>query len=95
MKKVLMSFFKIFFFSFFFFYFIATLFIYYLFLAASVLVAVHGLSLVVVSKGYSYSSLRCAGFSLPWLLFLWSMGSRCAGFSSCGMRASVVVARGL
>ena len=30
-----------------------------------------------------YSSLRCAGFSLPWLLLLQSMGSRCTGFSSC------------
>ena len=31
-----------------------------------------------------YSSLRCAGFSLWWLLLLWSTGSRHAGFSSCG-----------
>ena len=31
-----------------------------------VFVAAHGLSLVVVSGGYS--SLRCAGFSLRWLL---------------------------
>ena len=30
------------------------------------------------------SSLRCAGFSLQWLLLLWSMGSRRTGFSSCG-----------
>ena len=41
------------------------------------------------------SSLRCAGFSLQWLLLLWSTGSRHAGFSSCGMWASVVVALGL
>ena len=34
-----------------------------------------------------YSSLRCAGFSLWWLLLLWSMGSRRMGFSSCGMQA--------
>ena len=34
----------------------------YLFLAALVLVAVHGLSLVAVSRGYSL--LRCVGFSL-------------------------------
>ena len=27
------------------------------------------------------------GFSLQWLLLLWSMGSRCVGFSSCGSRA--------
>ena len=47
-----------------------------------------------------YSSLRCAGFSLLWLLLLRSTGSRHAGFSSCaswalGARASLVVARGL
>ena len=47
-----------------------------------VFVAVRGLSLVVVSRGYS--SLWCAGFSLWWLLSLQSMGSRCVGFSSCG-----------
>ena len=41
-----------------------------------------GLSLVVVSGGYS--SLWWAGFSLQWLLLLQSMGSRCTGFSSCG-----------
>ena len=44
-----------------------------------------GLSLVAVSGGYS--SLWCVGFSLSWLLLLRSMGSRHAGFSSCGMRA--------
>ena len=43
------------------------------------------LSLVVVSGGYS--SLRCMGFSLRWLLLLQSMGSRRAGFSSCSTRA--------
>ena len=46
-----------------------------------VFVAVPGLSLVVASGGYSL--LRCAGFSLRWLLLLWSMGSRYMGFSSC------------
>ena len=30
------------------------------------------------------SSLRCAGFSLQWLLLLWSSGSRRTGFSCCG-----------
>ena len=34
-----------------------------------------------------YSSLWCVGFSLRWLLLLWSMGCRCT--------ASVAVARGL
>ena len=47
-----------------------------------VFVAVHGLSLVVKSRGYS--SLWCMGFSLQWLLLLQSTGSRHAGFSSCG-----------
>ena len=50
-----------------------------------VFVAMHGLSLVVASGGYS--SLWCAGFSLRWLVLLWSTGSRHAGFSSCGSRA--------
>ena len=50
-----------------------------------VFVAACGLSLVAASRGYS--SLRCAGFSLQWLLLLQSTGSRHVG--------SVVVARGL
>ena len=50
-----------------------------------VFVAARGLSLVAASGGYS--SLWCAGFSLPWLLLLRSTGSRCVGFSSCGTRA--------
>ena len=70
-----------------------------------VFVAVCGLSLVVASGGYS--SLRCTGFSLRWLLLLRSTGSRHAGFSSCSLQAqqlwlvgsralaSVVVARRL
>ena len=57
----------------------------YLFLASWVFVAAQGLSLVVVRGGYS--SLQCAGFSLQWLLLLWSTGSRRVG--------SVAVARGL
>ena len=51
-----------------------------------VFVAAQELSLVAVSGGYS--SLRCVGFSLRWLLLLRSTGSRRA-------QASVVVARGL
>ena len=47
-----------------------------------VFVAMHGLSPVVVSGGYS--SLWCAGFSLQWFHLLQSMGSRRTGFSSCG-----------
>ena len=50
-----------------------------------VFIAVCELSLVVVSRGYS--SLRCVGFSLRWLLLLWSLGSGCAGLSSCGTQA--------
>ena len=48
-------------------------------------VAGRGLSLVAASGGYS--PLRCTGFSLRWLILLWSTGSRCTGFSSCGMWA--------
>ena len=44
-----------------------------------------GFPLVVASGGYS--SLRCVGFSLWWLLLLRSTGSRHAGFSSCGTQA--------
>ena len=60
-------------------------FIYFLFIyfwLHWVLVAVHKLSLVEESGGYS--SLQCLGFSLRWLLFLRSTGSRRTGFHSCG-----------
>ena len=50
-----------------------------------VFVAARGLSLVAASWGCS--SLRCAGFSLRWLLLLRSTGSRRVGFSTCGTRA--------
>ena len=59
--------------------------LFYLFLAA--------LGLRCCTQAFSscskrgYSLLRCAGLSLQWLLLLQSMGSRCAGFSSCGSRA--------
>ena len=49
-----------------------------------VFVAAHRLLLVVASG--SYSSLQSAGFSSQWLL-LWNTGSRCVGFSSCGLWA--------
>ena len=63
-----------------------------------VFVAACRLSLVAESGGYSW--LRCSAFSLRWLLLLWSMGSRCAGFSSWYTWAleragSVVLAHGL
>ena len=47
-----------------------------------VFVAARGLFLVAASGGYS--SLRCAGFSLQWLLLLRTTGSRHVGSSSCG-----------
>ena len=50
-----------------------------------VFVAASRLSLVAASRGYSL--LRRAGFSLRWLLLLRSVGSRRAGFSSCGVWA--------
>ena len=65
------------------FFFLVNLFIY--FWLCWVFVAARGLSLVAASWGYS--SLRCAGISLWWLLLLRSMGSRCVGFSSCGSQA--------
>ena len=40
-----------------------------------------GFSLVAVSKGSFL--LWCSGFSLQWLLLLWSSGSRHMGFSNC------------
>ena len=58
-----------------------------------VLAAVRVLSPVAASGGHSL--LRCTGFSLRRPLLLRSTGSRRTGFSSCGTRASVVVARGL
>ena len=50
-----------------------------------VFISVWGLSLVAASGGHSL--LWCMGFSLRWLLLLWSMVSRHSGFSSCGMQA--------
>ena len=47
-----------------------------------VFVAARGLSLVAESRGYSL--LQCTGFSLQWLLSLWSTGCRRVGFRSCG-----------
>ena len=63
-------------------------FFFFFFWLCWVFVAVHGLSLVVGSG--CYSSLRCVGISLRWLLLLQSKG-----LSSCGRVGSVVVAHGL
>ena len=79
--------------QFFFFLFINLFHLFIYFWLCWVFIAARRLSLVVENGGYS--SLRCAGFSLRWLLLLWSTGSRCAGFSSCGTWASVVMAHGL
>ena len=49
----------------------------YLFLAVQVFIAVLGSPRVAASRGYSL--LRCAGFSLWWLLLLQSTGSRVHG----------------
>ena len=67
-----------------FFYFFIIFFTFYFWLRW-VFVAARGLSVVAMSGGYS--SLRCAGFSLWWLLLWRSTGSRHVG--------SVVVVRGL
>ena len=50
-----------------------------------VFTAVDRLSLVTASRGYS--SLLCTGFSLQWLLTLWSIGLRCMCFNSCSTGA--------
>ena len=64
---------------FFFFNFILSLFIY--FWLHWVFLAARELSLVAATGA---TLLWYAGFSLQWLLLLQSMGSRHAGFSSCG-----------
>ena len=75
--------FSFFFSSFFSFYLFICLFVY--FWLRWVFIAACALSLVVASGGYS--SLRCLGFSLQWLLLLQSTGFRHAGFSSCDTQA--------
>ena len=68
------------------FFFLRELYYFYLFIFGCVGSSLlRGLSLVVESEGYS--SLRCVGFSLRWLLLLRSTGSRRMGFSSCGSQA--------
>ena len=54
----------------------------YLFLAMLGLCCIWGLSPVVVSRADSLAVVM--GFSLWWLLFLWSMGCRAHGLSGCG-----------
>ena len=67
----------LYFFSFSFFYF----YLFYFWLCW-VFITACSLSLLAASRGYS--SLRCTGFSLRWLLLWWSTGSRHVGFGSCG-----------
>ena len=50
------------------------------------LIAARGLSLIAVSGGYS--SLRCTGFSLRWLFFLRSTGSRRTGLQQLWLEGS-------
>ena len=52
-----------------------------------VFVALHGLSLLAVSRGYS--CLRCAGFSLRWLL-VWSTASRAPELQYCSTQAQLL-----
>ena len=52
-----------------------------------------GSSLLRMVTFSSYPLLQCMGFSLWWLLLLQSMGSRCTGFSSCGMQLWLVGSR--
>ena len=65
----------------------------YLYLVALGLLAVHGLSLVAASRGYS--SLQWTGSSLQQLLLLQSTGSRRAGFRSRGTQAQWLWLEGL
>ena len=46
-------------------------------------------------REWGYSSLQCTGFSLWWLLFLCSMGSRHLGFSNFGLWAQQLWLLGL
>ena len=64
------------------------LFIYFIF-GCSESVAVHGVSLIAVSRGWS--SLWCVGCSLWRLLLLRSTGFRHMVFGSCSPRAPVAV----
>ena len=75
-----------------FFFFLIYFYLFIYFWLCWVFIAARGLSLVAASGGYS--SLWWAGFSLRWLLLLWSTGSRHAasvvvthGLSSCRSRA--------
>ena len=65
----------------------------FLFLVVLGLRCYEGFSLVAMSGGYSLVAL--CGFSLRWLLLLWSMGSRVLGLQQLWCVGSVVVAPGL
>ena len=74
-------------------------FMFYLFIFGCIVSSLRCAGFSLRCAGFSLQctgfSLQCAGFSLRWLLLLRSTGSRHTGFSSCGTRASVVVARGI
>ena len=68
-------------------YFLKNYYLFYLFIFGCVGSSLlHTGFLQFVASG-GYSLLWCACFLLRWLLLLWSMGSRHAGFNSCGTRA--------
>ena len=74
-------------------------FMFYLFIFGCIVSSLRCAGFSLRCAGFSLQctgfSLQCAGFSLRWLLLLRSTGSRHTGFSSCGTRASVVVAHGI
>ena len=55
------------------------------------LVAMHGISLVVASGGYS--PFVVYRLSLQWLLWLWSTGSRAGGLQELQLKGSRVQAQ--
>ena len=57
------------------------------FVVVVVVLATLGLCCCAWAVSGSYSPLRCASFSLRWLLLLQSTGSRRLGFRSCGSQA--------
>ena len=63
--------------------FITTLFIYLFIFGCIGSSLLHACFLWLLASSGGYSSLRCAGFSLQWLLLLRIKVSRHAGFSSC------------
>ena len=61
------------------------IFIYLIFVCAGSSLLCAGFSLVMVRGLLSGCTLQASCWE--WLLLLWSIGSRCLGFSSCGVKA--------